>query len=278
MEQTQKAYIQSESGVMPLIIPAESDEVLPGVIWGNVAGFPTIAYWFYKVNERRYKDSLINYQLGESLLEEIGACLLGGHGIPAENGMASYEHMKSKGCFTGRVHSEELIYSWLSEPIAKGNKTFKYRFAKQKSCYLYHAIKALSEQTPPLETGIALRDWLVGIKGIGLKTASWIARNWLRADDVAILDIHIYRAGILAGFFTEELTVEKHYLKLEEIFVTLASQMKIKTSELDAVMWFEMQQYKSIHKLLEQRKSSSKPRSKTPTYYGTSDPQQIALA
>ncbi|MDZ3993341.1 hypothetical protein PspTeo4_24872 [Pseudomonas sp. Teo4] len=47
----------------------------------------------------------------------------------------------------------------------------------------------------PLHSGRALRDWLLELPGIGYKTASWVARNWLDADDVAILDIHILRAG-----------------------------------------------------------------------------------
>ena len=95
------------------------------------------------------------------------------------------------------------------------------------------------------------------IKGIGPKTASWVARNWLDADDVAILDIHIYRAGLLGGFFDDNLTVERHYEKLEDTFVQLADSMHVRTSELDAVMWYEMQQSSSIKQLLESRKNKT---------------------
>jgi endonuclease III len=41
----------------------------------------------------------------------------------------------------------------------------------------------------------------MSLPGIGPKTASWIARNWLDADDVAILDIHIMRVGQVIGLF-----------------------------------------------------------------------------
>ena len=142
-------------------------------------------------------------------------------------------------------------------PIDIGKKTIKYRFAKQKACYLHHAINKLNSEEAPIDSGKNLRNWLMEIKGIGPKTASWVARNWLDADDVAILDIHIYRAGLLGGFFDDNLTVERHYEKLEDTFVQLADSMHVRTSELDAVMWYEMQQSSSIKQLLESRKNKT---------------------
>jgi N-glycosylase/DNA lyase len=218
-----------------------------------VAGFPSVSYWLYRVFERRLTNTAMNYKLGKSLLEEIGACLLGGHGIPAERGLAAYEHMKLRGAFNGILHTNEQLYNWLSEPIEFQGKTFRYRFAKQKAKYLNSAIEKIIAETPPTESGKELRNWLTKINGIGLKTASWIARNWLDADDVAILDIHIYRAGILGGFFKDNLTVERHYLELEEQFLALASSMDVRASELDALMWFEMQESSTVLKQLEVR-------------------------
>src|SRR6185436_19848337 len=83
-------------------------------------------------------------------------------------------------------------------------------------------------------------NWLLDIPGVGYKTASWIARNWLNSDDVAILDIHIQRAGRLVGLFPDELTVQKHYLKLEALFLEFSRTLGVKASELDAVIWMEM--------------------------------------
>ena len=116
----------------------------------------------------------------------------------------------------------------------------RYRFAKQKARYLYAALKKLSDEQPPLVSGKALRGWLVDIPGIGYKTASWVARNWLDADDVAILDIHILRAGLLGNFFKSNLTVERHYLELEEQFICFSKGLGVRASELDALMWLEM--------------------------------------
>ena len=62
------------------------------------------------------------------------------------------------------------------------------------------------------------------------KTASWVARNWLNADDIAILDIHILRAKALARFFDENLTVERNDLELEEQFLRFAQAIGVRPS------------------------------------------------
>ena len=277
MFQAQKVFIESGHSLIQVDLPPAKQEVLPDIKWGNAAGFPTIAYWLYKVLEKRLTGDVIRYKLGNSLLEEIGACLLGGHGIPAANGLAAYEHMKSKGAFDGTLYSKDEIFDWLSEPISLNDKTFKYRFAKQKSQYIHSAIQQINNKSAPSHSGKSLRNWLLEIKGIGPKTASWVARNWLDADDVAILDIHIYRAGLLGGFFKDEWTIEKNYHELESQFIALAESMKVRTSELDAVMWYEMQSSPSVHRLLSLRDDNkSTLLDETPNYCNTNT-QQIAL-
>ena len=104
----------------------------------------------------------------------------------------------------------------------------------------------------PVSSGKELRDWLLPIAGVGYKTASWIARNWLDADDVAILDIHILRAGLLGGFFDKSLSIERDYLKLEEQFVAFSNALGVRASELDATIWYEMMESNvTVHRLLE---------------------------
>lgn len=275
MLKTQKAFIKTGTGFSQIELPPENEEAIPNVKWGNVAGFATVSYWLYKVFEKRHTNSTINYKLGHTLLEEIGACLLGGHGIPASKGLAAYEHMKAKGSFSGEVYEKEQLLDWLSESIQVGDKPFKYRFAKQKAGYLHSALEIVSSNNPPMDSGKSLRDWLLGIKGIGLKTASWIARNWLNANDVAILDIHIYRAGVIGGFFDDSLSVEKNYLELENRFIELANAMGVDTSELDALMWHEMQQSSFALKYFNNR--SKKSSRSTTTQNGRTNSSQIAF-
>jgi N-glycosylase/DNA lyase len=249
----QSAFVENGKCLIRLEIPNENEQILPGVKWGKAIAFPTVAYWYYKIIANRLANKSMKYRLGNNLVEEVAACLLGGHGILAATGNAAFKHMKDKGAFTGDIPSEDILFGWLSEPIFNGKKYIKYRFAKQKSSYLYHALCKFKNEAAPTQSGKELRDWLTDIKGVGLKTASWVARNWLDADDIAILDIHIYRAGILGGFFDESMKVEKNYLEMENIFLTLAEAMEVRASELDALIWFEMQQKPNINLLLQSK-------------------------
>lgn len=236
----QQASVSSGTVSVCVELPHADCEVLPGVPWGAVEAFPTPAYWAYQVFARRVENRVVRYRLGSSLREEIGACLLGGHGIPASVGVAAFEQLKAKGAFDGRVHSEAKIHAWLSEPLAVAGRTVRYRFAQQKARYLAAALRRLDKVSLPESSGRALRDALLEFPGIGYKTASWIARNWLDADDVAILDIHILRAGVVGGFLDPELTVERHYEQLEEQFLSFSRGLGVRPSELDAVIWLEM--------------------------------------
>jgi len=67
----------------------------------------------------------------------------------------------------------------------------------------------------------------------------------------AIHPIHILRAGILGGFLSKNLSVERNYLELEEEFLSFSRGLGIKASELDAVIWLEMMSSSSIvHELM----------------------------
>jgi thermostable 8-oxoguanine DNA glycosylase len=237
MRQTAAVFV-GRAAVQVELPPVEA-EVLPGVAWGAVEAFPSPAYWTYQVLARRLTAQPVRYRLGQTLAEEVGACLLGGHGIPASVGLAAFHKLRACGVFA-RPTSEDELHTLLSAKLQMGDRQVGYRFARQKARYLNEALSRISKEPPPSETGRRLRDWLVDIPGIGYKTASWISRNWLDASDVAILDIHILRAGFLAGFFSPELTVERDYLRLEEQFLAFSTAVGVQASELDAVIWFDM--------------------------------------
>jgi len=236
---TQQAAVFLDRTVVQFELPAASDEALPGVPWGSVDAFPTPAYWAYQVLARRVTGQSVRYRLGETFAEEVAACLLGGHGIPAHVGVAAFQRLKSAGLLVG-TPSEELLNSELSKPMDIEGRACRYRFARQKSRYLAVALARLASGGAPTGSARALRDWLLALPGVGPKTASWIVRNWLDADDVAILDIHILRAGAIAGFFGHGLTVEHNYLELEAQFLQFSQAIGVRASELDAVMWLEM--------------------------------------
>lgn len=232
-------------------LPDEDSEVLPGIKWGHVGASFTPANWYYCVEARKHSGNHINNKIGETLLEEVCACLLGGYGIPAYVGLAAFNALKGNGAFNGTSWDAITLERWLSEPLLINDKAIKYRFSKQKAGYLAGAIEHISKLECDYSSGKALRNSLLPIKGAGYKTCSWVARNWLGADDVAILDVHILRAGKIGGFLDSSLTVQKDYLRLEEQFIEFSNALGIRTSELDAEIWFQFSEYgKLTHRIL----------------------------
>lgn len=277
----QQGFVWNGSSMVSIDLPDKAMEVIPGVRWGSVDAFPSPAYWKYQVLARRIQNEQIQFKLGRTLAEEVGACLLGGHGIPASVGLVAYAHLKTHGVFSGTVVEESQLFVLLSEPIRHGEKTIRYRFAKQKSCYLAAALAKLASELAPTGSGQLLRNWLLDVPGIGYKTASWIARNWLGADDVAILDIHILRAGQLGRFFKDGLTVDRHYLQLEDQFLAFSHGLGVAASELDAVIWHEMMlSPRTVHQTLGAaslpRKNSSRGKPRTKQRH--TNPDQLPLA
>ena len=252
---SQVAGIFSGHLAVQVELPDAAAEVMPGVAWGAVEAFPTPAYWAYQVLARRVIGSTIRNRLGNDLREEVAACLLGGHGIPAEVGLAAFARLRERRALDDGA-GFDMLHQLLSEPLQVAGRSIRYRFAAQKAKYVHEAMCRLATERAPMDSGRQLRDWLTEMPGIGLKTASWIARNTLDADDVAILDIHILRAGALAGFFDPSLTVERHYRVLEERFIEFSQCLQVRPSELDSVIWMEMKMSPaSVSRLLDGRRS-----------------------
>jgi len=207
----------------------------------------TPAYWKYICEKTSAIENRARYHLGESLLEEVVACLLGGHGIKGELGQAAFNLIKKSGILDNpsKVNIQE-IEAILCQPINLNGRLLKYRFPRQKAKYIFEVLCKLSHEHPPTGTGLALRNWLTEIKGVGIKTASWSTRNWLDSDDVAIIDIHIQRASILMGLFSSKERVDKDYLSMESRFIQFAREIGIPTSVLDNVIWNDIRQTPNV--------------------------------
>lgn len=220
--------------------PDPDTEFYNGVNWGSYKNIFTPAYWktqYLMHNENKNK---IDNRLGSNLLEEISACMLGGFGIPSNVGLAAFHRLKQNNLLKPGT-SKTIIKEVLSEPIktSSGN-TVHYRFVNQKSEYLALFLNRDDIYDIQTEDAFELRKWLLQIKGIGLKTASWITRNWLESDRVAIIDIHLLRAGRLTGIFPEVNDINSHYLFLESQFVEFCEKLNVKASIMDAIMWHQM--------------------------------------
>lgn len=219
-------------------LPTPNTKLWNGVTWGSYNEIFTPAYW--KLQYLIHEDDRIKNKLGTNILEEITACMLGGFGIPSNVGLIAYHRMKENGLIKPGVN-ESKIKEALSEPIVtpSGKKVY-YRFVNQKSKYISSFLNREDISDIPISEAFELREWLLRIKGIGFKTASWITRNWLESDKVAIIDIHLLRAGRLTGIFPEVKNINNQYLTLESTFIKFCEKLNVKASIMDAIIWHQM--------------------------------------
>lgn len=233
--------------IVTLALPAANERLRrTNLEWGDACVMMSPAFWAAQswMWEMEEPD---HFRLGKSLAEELIACLLGGYGIPAEVGLAAYERIRQVWADAPEALYEiEAVEKLLTQPLVVGGRNVRYRFAKQKAEYLSHALRALPS-IDEMATDLDLRDALCGLKGLGPKTASWIVRNWRASDQVAILDVHILRAGRLLGLFDDVLTVEKNYREIEDLFIAFSQDIGAKASILDSVMWMTTRPTRTIN-------------------------------
>ena len=216
-------------------LPSPEIEVVPGVFWGKAEDLLSPAFWKYQAAARRETVHDNDYRLGRSLLEEVSVCLLGGYGMPAELGLAAFERLQSLDLLDGHG-SQSDIETALTEPFEMNGRLRRYRFARQKSRYLASSLNQLRHAILP-HCEKQCRDYLTTLDGIGPKTASWIVRNHFASDDIAILDIHIIRAGIVIGLFEPTADPARRYFQLEARFLEFCRGLGEPASLVDALMW-----------------------------------------
>lgn len=209
--------------------------------WGHCWQVGTAAYWVAltetAVQDGRLPGSPARHRTGADLAEEVAACLLGGHGLPHQVGRAAFEVVRAAGLLHRPV-TPQPIETVLRQPLRVGARTIRYRFPAQRAAYLAAALTRLQTQAPPASAR-PLRDWLLELPGIGPKTAGWIVRNHLGSGEVAIIDIHVLRAGIDASVFDPSWTPARHYGLLEAMFLAWARHGEVSAADLDAIIWAE---------------------------------------
>jgi N-glycosylase/DNA lyase len=222
-------------------IPADPEaELMPGVRWGRPEWVPSAAFWAFMVGRASEPvDGFVGREV--SLAHEIGFCLLGGYGITAEVNHAVHRALAADGIFEpGRSPGADEIEALLRRPVRIGERSVRYRFPKQRAARLADALTLIETDPPPSSDALAFRRHLMRLPGVGPKTASWVTRNWLGSDEVAILDIHIIRAGLLIGLFERPIRLPRDYEALERRFLQFCVALDAKPSLVDAVMWRAM--------------------------------------
>lgn len=208
------------------------------VPWGLSWQHGTAAYWLEATRRSGRAARLNGHRLTETLHDEVALCVLGGFGMPYELALAAYNELHARVLSRTRTPSAAEIASVLVEPLCVGSAVRRYRFPHQRAHRLSSALNYLSAHSQPA-TPLEIRDYLTGAPGIGLKTASWIVRNRWPDTQVAILDVHVLRAGVRAHVFPEDLTVQSSYRHLEALFVAWADTESIRPADLDATIWAE---------------------------------------
>jgi thermostable 8-oxoguanine DNA glycosylase len=224
-------------------LPPRDAEVVEGVPWGSADELFSPAYWAVQVWLSQQKTLPARHRIGTTLLEEATACVLGGHGMRAEIALAAFYHLRSKGLLSSGAATgitEIELASALSDPLLYQNRSVYYRFPRQKAAVLAPVLRNLAVMPPPATDHRRFRDWFLQFRGVGPKTASWITRNWLDSDSVAILDIHVCRAGMLSGLFSIRDKPADRYFEMEERFLAFSRGLRVCSSLLDSIMWQHM--------------------------------------
>jgi len=231
----QVMYALIDGTVERLQLPDANEHVLPGIRWGAFDELLTPAYWRGQAWQHERLGTYRHLQLGNTLAEELAACLLGGFGMKAELGLAAFARLRDRGLLEG-TPTESLLECSLEEPFVIRGHPRRYRFPRQKARYLAACLRLLSDFTEPSDD-VILRDQLTEFPGIGLKTASWIVRNYRGSNRVAVLDVHILRAGRHIGLFPPESNPQQHYCNLEDAFIRFAAALDTGAGMLDGMIW-----------------------------------------
>lgn len=238
---TQEVFFLIDGKRTKRTIPNSSDTVLPGVVWGEPWVLFTPSYWLSQIWMHKLEKAKTSpYKTNGSLAEEIVFCILGGHGITAEVSYAYFQSCKEAGLISNLDTSTQAWSEQLRKPLKVGNGILRYRYPNKKAEYLVSAIEHIKSDALDLSSGLLLRNSLLKIKGVGLKTASWIARNYMDCDDVAILDIHLIRAGLLCNLFESDFNITRDYMKMEDLYVQFSRSLQVRPAVLDCLIWDQM--------------------------------------
>ncbi len=169
------------------------------------------------------------------LLKKLPHAFSAGLECPRNWDFSAYRRLREEGLLVSGAPAH-VLEAALLRPFELGGRRRNYRFPRQKARYLAGCLAMLDGFAEPIED-ICLRNTLSTLPGIGPKTASWIVRNYRSSNAVAIIDVHILRAGRHAGLFAEHWTPLHHYHELETAFLRFATALETPASLLDGLMW-----------------------------------------
>lgn len=203
--------------------------------WGSYDVFGTAAFWIDQTARGRYAERVAAQTSSTEIDLEIVFCLLGGFGVTAESATAAHQVLLNL-LQTEPEPTAEEIEELLRQPLPDGHG--RYRFPRQRAARIAAALERVRSDPPPRDPG-EMRTYLLGLRGVGPKTAAWIVRNVTGSADVAIIDIWLVRAMTWVGVFKPEWRVERHYDLFEQAFLQYAEHGNVHPAALDLCIWEE---------------------------------------
>ena len=163
--------------------------------WGPHDEFGTAAYWIDQTISEGYADDDAYETMDLKTATVWG--LLHGHGVRAEVGNAYHEAVMEL-----LKENEAPSVAEVAEVLATPIEGFGlYRYPNRKARFISEAVSRLGSDTPP-DDPARLRDYLLGLRGVGPKTAALIESGFRGARaEVHVNDIWLRRALIPAGVF-----------------------------------------------------------------------------
>jgi N-glycosylase/DNA lyase len=223
----------------------------PETTWGEAWDIGSAAFWPYLAAGLGGR----KHRLSDSFIGEVVACMLGGAGVPGDVGVAAFRAVDRSGLLTAEGMTPEAVAEVLHRPLDVPGRArpVRYRFWRQRSSRIAESVALLrsSHGDPDLdprlaEDAAAMRERLLALPGVGMKTASWVVRNYLDSDEVAIIDIHVTRAGVAAGVFCRQWRLPADYALFESAFLSWAAVGGVRASVLDAVIWRTMADLREV--------------------------------
>jgi len=124
--------------------------------------------------------------------------------------------------------------------LAEVLRDLGHRFPNTRARYIVQArgkLGVLKKAVGAFHSGRVAREWLVGVKGLGMKEASHFLRN-VGFKDVAIIDRHILNLLREHGMIDDRELSRERYLRIEKLLEDLARELGTDLARLDIYLWF----------------------------------------